>query len=109
MSRHPLIALAASALVTAGLVLAAPAHAAQGGWDRDHAWIKISRAESVKPNGKGGFDQRFSGCPGISDRNQCNRLILGVQREFLANPARNVGGYWAEYFPKGDRLRSGVW
>jgi hypothetical protein len=111
MSRHVVKALMAGIVgVGVAVSLAAPANAAQGGWDRDHAWIKVGYKEAVRPNNTGGHNFVYNGgCPGIADGNQCNKLSQGISREFLASPNRVVGGYWAEYYPKTGNLRSGIW
>lgn len=101
-------ALAAGALIATAIGVAAPANAAQGGVDhsggRDgaHSWIKIGYQE-FKANGNG-----VRGCPNVP-ADQCNHLAIGVSREYLAHPDRQVGGYWAEYYYNTTRLQSGTW
>ncbi|BBY36843.1 hypothetical protein MMAN_09770 [Mycobacterium mantenii] len=96
------------------IATAAPATAAQGGFDHNgnpHAWIKVGYQEmNIHPNHTGGYDQNYhGGCPGVSDRHQCDQLTQGITREWLAAPGRKVGGYWAEYYPNTGALRSGTW
>ena len=74
-----------------------------GGRNNAHSWIKIG-AQEFKDNGNG-----VKGCAASIPRDQCNHLIIGVSREFLASPDAKVGGYWAEYYYNTGQLRSGTW
>lgn len=103
------------AIAAAGIALAAPANAAQGGWDphgKPHSWIKVGSNEVQRTkNNTGGEDFAYYGrCPGIADLHQCDRLLQGINREFpLGQPNVKPRGYWAEYYPDTDELRSGRW
>jgi hypothetical protein len=54
--------VAVAAAIASGVALAAPANAAQGGFDpngKPHAWIKVPYREmNVRPNSHGGWDAR---------------------------------------------------
>lgn len=107
-----LTALAAGALTATAIGVAAPANAAQGGWDRSgnpHAWIKIGRPEM---NQAGNYPQRncwsaLAANEGSQNRfTACDSLVSGLMAEQRAHP--NANGYWAEWYYNGQ-TRSGVW
>ncbi|MEB3061667.1 hypothetical protein [[Mycobacterium] zoologicum] len=99
--------------VTASLVLAAPASAAQGGWDRNgdpHAWIKIGRAEMNKAANypqKNCWSALFANEGKQNRFIACDNLVPGLMAEQTHRP--NANGYWAEYYYKNGRIRSGSW
>lgn len=112
--RHAAKALTAG-VVGLGLAVsvAAPANAAQGGWDRNgdpHAWIKIGRAEMNKA---GNYPSQ--NCWGALNANQgnqnrftaCDSLVPALQAEQQNRP--NANGYWAEWYYNSGRIRSGNW
>lgn len=103
------VLLGSAALPAAGHHLAIPAispasaEAAQMGWDRNHAWVKIGAAEVIRGGAKAAcyaaaarYAPRLSSlCPGFA--NAAGR-ILGRNR-----------GVWAALYPWPPRLNWGVW
>lgn len=73
----------------------------QGGWDRDHVWVKITRAEIV-----GGLAKTV-----------CNRVVPLPYRivacPILAEVAKRLigsrNGVWAEFYPRTGQVRAGTW
>lgn len=112
--RHTVKALMAGIVgVGVAVSLAAPANAAQGGWDRNgdpHAWIKIGRAEM---NQAGNYPlqncwRALSANEGQQNRfTACDSLVAGLQAEQQNRP--NANGYWAEFYYNSGRSRSGRW
>jgi hypothetical protein len=111
MPRHIVKALMAGIVgVVVALSVAAPANAAQGGFDRDHYWFKIGHAEM-----RGVAGQVNGICVQVvHDLGACYQLTSGVQAEFDGSQVGNSPrhGYWAEWYPNRQgvqSLRHGYW
>lgn len=106
------ILITAALAVASGLVLAAPAQAAQGGNDQNgdpHVWIKMG-AKEFQPNGSVvGADRACTNIfgNGYSGFRPCDHLVPDLVNQRLSN--RNANGYWAEYYYKSGRDNAGTW
>lgn len=112
MSMRKLITGAVAAMtVVSGLVLAPPASAAQGGDDKagdPHVWIKMGRGE-FQGNTVIGPDKACTYIfgYGYSGFRPCDNLVPALVNQRMAN--KNANGYWAEWYYKSKRTRSGTW
>ena len=100
-------ALAASALAS-GIALAAPANAqADGGWDRDHAWLKIPASDLQRMNVDQWCNTAVRIPANTPGSGACNHLVVSIVGYKLTH--KNVGGYWAEWYPSTGQNRVGAW
>ena len=93
------------------LWLAPQAQAAQGGDDRSgdpHTWIKVGAGE-LQPGSVVGFNKACTNIfgNGYPNYRPCDQMIplLVVQR----SSNMKASGYWAEWYYKSGRTRSGIW
>ncbi|MFD5827596.1 hypothetical protein [Lentzea sp. NPDC060358] len=75
---------------------------AQGGFDRDHWWIKISKAEVIAIGANAVCRAVFRTAGGVV----CPPIVAAVN--WLVAQFPNAGGFWAELYTNG-RVRAGTW
>lgn len=75
----------------------------EGGYDRDHWWFKISKAELISI-GAGAACRAALGAAGTF---ACPPIALAIDAALAANP--NIsGGFWGELYTNGQ-VRVGTW
>lgn len=73
----------------------------QGGWDRDHVWVKITRGEIVGGLAKTvckrvvPLPYSIAACPILA---QVAKRLIGSR-----------SGVWAEFYPRTGHVRAGTW
>ncbi len=90
------------------LAMSPIANAAQGGWDRDHYWMKIGAGELRKNHGVS-FNPCMRALEATRSPSQaagaCWRMSGFVDMQARRQP--NAHGYWAEL--RGDVVNHGTW